>query len=149
MRRRAFTLIELLVVSAIVATLAGLLLPALVGAKSKAHPARCSSTLRQIGIGLALYTTEYSEVFPFSRSPYLHMPFLEFSELLQPHLGAGKPFFLWPLDRGPFNHAALTLRPSWVVTSLKTNDLPFPNSYWYSRGFYYEGRNRFASPRYR
>ena len=62
--RQAFTLVELLVVIAIIAVLAALLLPALARAKSAAQRAHCTSNLRQIGIGFALYLGDHG-LFPF------------------------------------------------------------------------------------
>ena len=57
--KNAFTLIELLIVISIIGILAGLLLPALTKAKSKAHAIKCLSNVKQLALGWTLYANDH------------------------------------------------------------------------------------------
>ncbi|MGD8501676.1 MAG: type II secretion system protein, partial [Phycisphaerales bacterium] len=89
-RTKGFTLIELLVVIAIIALLLGILMPALGRAKKQAQATRCLANLKQIGLAMHLYATDYNYLVPRAevrpgvalfdgidmRWPVLFMPFV-------------------------------------------------------------------------
>lgn len=61
---RGFTLIELLVVIAIIAILAAILFPVFAKAREKARQASCASNVKQLMVGVLMYTQDYDEMLP-------------------------------------------------------------------------------------
>ncbi len=87
-RRAGFTLIELLVVIAIIAILAAILFPVFAQARAAGRKTRCISNMKQIALGVSLYTTDYDETYPFCASNAV-TPTVFWWDLLEPYVKSG------------------------------------------------------------
>lgn len=124
---RGFTLVEMLVVIAIVSLLAGLIMPALMGAKTKGKIAACNNNLRQIHTSIVMYKDE--RYFVHNRRyvyPGRLLTLVEDREYIQ-----DTDIFLCPLDG---SHGAEGGKPSGASSQYKELDemsLGLRHSYMY------------------
>jgi len=125
-----FTLIELLVVVAIIALLAAILFPVFAKAREQARKAACLSNLKQIGIAIGMYTSDYDSSYPNNGDPYLWTG-QRFRWPIMPYLGIGQK-----QDPAAFTSTAspaILICPSDIVAEKQFNG----TSYCYSLAFYH------------
>lgn len=63
-----FTLLEILIVIAVIGILAGLLFPVFLTARANARRAICQNNLKQIGLALFLYASDYDSALPMGHN---------------------------------------------------------------------------------
>ena len=96
--RRGFTLIELLVVIAIVAILAGLLFPVFARARASALSTRCLANLRQVGLAVQMYASDWDDGFPWG---------VDSADRYCPQIWNGQPQWLPLIATMPYAHEVL------------------------------------------
>ncbi|HTV40343.1 MAG TPA: prepilin-type N-terminal cleavage/methylation domain-containing protein [Candidatus Sulfotelmatobacter sp.] len=96
-RDKGFTLIELLVVIAIIAILAAILLPVLEQAKKRGQQASCINNLRQMGIAVTMYPTDFNGEYPNCLTkPANSANYYVWQPRLLPYAGNGRNVFYCP-----------------------------------------------------
>jgi prepilin-type N-terminal cleavage/methylation domain-containing protein/prepilin-type processing-associated H-X9-DG protein len=118
-----FTLIELLLVIAVIAILAAFLFPVFAQARAKARQAACMNSLRQLAIGMQLYSDDHDDIFPRVLARHHDEP-LHFGATwlasLQPYLHTARVF-----RDPPSHHSPLEVLDSGVALA----NYAYPPSY--------------------
>lgn len=116
-QRHGFTTVELLVVVAVIAGLAGLLLPVLSNARAKARETTCISQLSQIGKAVHMYMDDHAE----RRPPRL--------DSLWPRYVSDQQLFVCPSDN--WLHKGGWAYSAWGKRLTPPESWPIPISYGY------------------
>jgi len=125
MTKLKFTLVELLVVIAIISILATLLLPSLSSARGAAKGISCISNLRQQGVGVAAYETDYQNWMPLQVYNYLNnTAWSTWKYHLAPYVVAGFNAPNIPSYYGPWQWTKTFKCPEFNVVNQSLIDYP-------------------------
>ena len=130
--KKGFTLIELLVVIAIIAILAAILFPVFTKAREKARQTSCLSNLKQLGLAVQMYATDW-EAYPTSSSPSSTSPRTRWADYIYPYVKSTQ-MFTCPSER---NTGILSKTFAHSVTTVYGG---------YGYNYQYLGNSRIALP---
>jgi hypothetical protein len=95
---------------AIIAMLAGLLLPALQMARESASRISCANNLKQIGLAFHVYHDDYGSLPPFSTGPEGNGA--TWAVLIMPYMEQGPLFRNWDLSKTYYQQTDAALQPA-------------------------------------
>jgi prepilin-type N-terminal cleavage/methylation domain-containing protein/prepilin-type processing-associated H-X9-DG protein len=137
--RRAFTLLELMVTLAILALIAGLLLPALRSGRKKSTTVKCGEQLRQLGLAMTMYADNQNGLLPAAHSvvPWTATNPVAWTRPLLPYYGTTNnlrcPEFTLVHRQSPFSYfmgsRAAFLDSRGQSACLQWNRIQFPSQY--------------------
>ena len=128
-----FTLLELLVVVAVIAMLAALLFPALRSAKDRAKRTTCINSVRQINLGLRMYSDDSNDATPSSGATNTAALFSGYKELMKSYVGvkgtssSQDRLFACPADKFFPSFAVTNAVPPWRWVQESLHAQPFFN----------------------
>ena len=115
--KKAFTLIELLVVIAIIAILAAILFPVFAQAKAAAKKTASLSNVKQIALGVLMYSGDSDDIFPFASGNDWWYPNGSWVWDTQPYIKS------YPMLVDPSDPKSKALWPSWMDPEHHPSDL--------------------------